>query len=65
MTAKAQRPSPLPIAEREGRENDPASRSAAEHARDGVGVPLSEVIAWVESWDSDEELPEPKPRKLF
>jgi len=29
-----------------------------------IGVPLDEFIAWIESWDTPDELPEPKPRRL-
>ena len=33
-------------------------------ARSGKpGVPHEEVAAWVRSWDSDHELPRPKPKK--
>lgn len=63
MTAKARRPHPAMAAD--GRDVDEASRGAAQHARDGIGVPLRDVVAWVESWDSGEELPEPEPRKLY
>lgn len=27
-------------------------------------IPLHEVKAWVESWGTDKELPEPRPRRL-
>jgi len=30
---------------------------------DEGGIPLEEVEAWVNSWDSPEELPPPQPRK--
>jgi predicted transcriptional regulator len=39
-------------------------RIAAEDVADGVGVPLDEAIAWVESWGTPGELPSPKARKL-
>ncbi|PWC53404.1 hypothetical protein [Azospirillum sp. TSO22-1] len=31
---------------------------------DGLGVPLAEVEAWVESWDTSGELPMPQPRAI-
>ena len=37
---------------------------AEEDIANNVGVPLDEVIAWVESWGSPDELPAPKARKL-
>jgi predicted transcriptional regulator len=30
----------------------------------GVGVPIEEVEAWVESWDTPNETPMPKARKI-
>ncbi len=30
--------------------------------RDGT-IPLDEVVAWVESWNTPDELPPPEPRK--
>jgi predicted transcriptional regulator len=30
----------------------------------GIGVPGEEVMTWVSSWGTDNELPTPKPRKL-
>jgi len=39
-------------------------RIAAEDVGDGVGVPLDEAVAWVESWGTPGELPSPKARKL-
>jgi hypothetical protein len=35
-----------------------------EYQRTGVGVPWEEVKAWMESWCTENELPQPKPRKL-
>ena len=32
--------------------------------RAGLGVPHGEVVAWVRSWDTDQELPRPKPRRI-
>ncbi len=32
---------------------------ARSSAAAGLSVPLAEVIAWVESWDTDHELPQP------
>jgi predicted transcriptional regulator len=39
-------------------------RKAAEDLASGVGVPLDEAIAWVESWGTPGEKPSPKARKL-
>jgi len=35
-----------------------------EFERTGIGVPGDEVIAWLESWGTPNELPPPQPRKL-
>ena len=32
--------------------------------RTGEAIPLSEVLAWMHSWGTPNELPPPKPRKL-
>ena len=40
---------------------DEVQRIADETERDG-GIPLEEVIRWVDSWDTDNELPPPEPR---
>ena len=32
--------------------------------RTGEAIPLDEVKAWVESWGTPNELPQPKPRKI-
>ena len=37
-------------------------RIADETLRDG-GIPLDDVIRWVESWDTENELPPPEPRR--
>lgn len=29
----------------------------------GLGIPGEEIEAWVESWDTDNELPPPQPRR--
>lgn len=39
-------------------------RRLREFERTGEALPLEEVKAWVESWDTSNELPRPKPRKL-
>src|SRR5712672_2756098 len=39
-------------------------RRLAEFERTRMGVPCEEVKAWMESWDTRNELPAPKPRKL-
>lgn len=36
---------------------------ALRQADAGEIVPHDEVVAWVESWDTDRELPRPEPRK--
>lgn len=45
--------------------SDPASMRAAMNGRLGIGVPLDEIRAWVESWDTDQERPPPEARKIF
>ncbi len=37
-------------------------RGLEEAASDRLGVPHHEVEKWVRSWDTDNELPRPKPR---
>lgn len=37
-------------------------RIADETLRDG-GIPLEDVVRWVESWDTENELPPPEPRR--
>ena len=37
-------------------------RIADETLRDG-GIPLEDVQRWVDSWDTDNELPPPEPRR--
>jgi len=41
------------------------TEAALRALNDGVGVPADEVEAWVQSWDTDQEIPPPRPRKLF
>ena len=53
--------------ERPGFEDSPAHwkdvrRIADETLRDG-GIPLEDVEHWVASWDTDNELPPPEPRR--
>jgi predicted transcriptional regulator len=48
----------------EGPDVEEDLRRLAEFERTGMGVPGDEVMAWVASWGSDNELPPPKPRKL-
>ncbi len=39
-------------------------KESLEEARSGVpGVPHADVVRWVESWDTEHELPRPKPRE--
>ena len=40
------------------------SRRLAEFQRDRWGVPWEEVVAWMHSWGTPDELPPPKVRKL-
>jgi predicted transcriptional regulator len=39
-------------------------KEALEEDESGVpGVPHDEVVAWIESWETDHELPQPTPKK--
>jgi hypothetical protein len=40
------------------------ARRLAEFERNRIGVPWQEVKAWMESWDTPNELPSPKPRRV-
>lgn len=56
-----------PFVERSGFEDNEAHweevrRIADETLRDG-GIPLEDVERWVESWDTENELPPPEPRR--
>jgi hypothetical protein len=42
----------------------PKTIEAQAQTRAGYGVPIEEVVAWVDSWDTDNELPKPRARKL-
>ena len=62
----AQKPPESDFVERPGFEDNEAhwqdvQRIAEETERNG-GIPLEDVIRWVESWDTDNELPPPEPR---
>lgn len=39
-------------------------RRIEQFRKDGLAVPLDDVKAWVESWDTPNELPPPTPRKV-
>ena|ERR1700761_8993025 len=39
-------------------------RAAADFERTGEGIPFDEVVSWMKSWGSGNELPRPKPRRL-
>src|SRR5579862_634853 len=39
-------------------------REIEEYERTGIAIPLEDMMAWVESWGTDNELPPPEPRKL-
>ena len=43
---------------------DEDERELAELKRTGVGVPLDETLAWMDSLGTPNQLPRPKPRKL-
>ena len=43
---------------------DEDRRRLAEFRRTREAIPLHEVKAWVESWGTDNELPEPRPRRV-
>lgn len=45
---------------REGEAIERARRSLTERG----GIPIEEIEAWVESWDTPDELPMPQPRKF-
>lgn len=38
-------------------------QALAEDEQGGPGVPHDEVVAWMESWGTDPELPKPEPKK--
>lgn len=40
-------------------------RRLEEFERTGEAISGEEFMAWVESWDTDNELPPPKPRKII
>lgn len=46
-------------------EDERLSREAEEALHAGVGVPLSEIVEWVESWGTGTELPPPPVRKVM
>jgi len=62
--AKPKPSSPQEMPNRSAADEARLDRIAAEDVADGVGVPLDEAIAWVESWGTPGELPSPKARKL-
>ncbi len=62
MPPRAPKDLNLPALSRE--ENARLDAMADEDIANDVGVPLDEVIDWVESWGSADELPTPKARKL-
>jgi len=66
MAAFAQKSPASDFVERPGFEDneaywDEVQRIADKTERDG-GIPLEDVVRWVESWDTDNELPPPEPR---
>lgn len=48
----------------EGPDTSEDLRRLREFERTGEAVPGEEVMAWVESWGTENELPMPKPRKI-
>ena len=48
----------------EGPDIEEDLRRLREYERTGEAVPGEEVIAWVNSWGTESELPPPKPRKI-
>ncbi len=50
---------PLPV------RNDPLDQEAAAETDAGFGIPLAEISRWVDSWDTPDEVPMPKARKVF
>jgi predicted transcriptional regulator len=48
----------------EGPDVDEDIRRLREFERTGEAVPGHEVMAWVESWGTANELPQPKPSKI-
>lgn len=46
----------------EGR-GDPGVRAALAEMKKGYFIPADEIEAWVESWDTPNELPMPTPRR--
>jgi hypothetical protein len=41
------------------------SRRLAEFERTRIGVPWDEIKTWMESWGTPNELPPPRPRRLW
>jgi predicted transcriptional regulator len=64
MPAKPKASAPEEMPKRSAADEARLERIAAEDVANGVGVPLEEAIAWVESWGSPRELPSPKARRL-
>lgn len=58
------RPSAAVLADALSEEKRAAIREGLRDLEEGVGVPLDEVEAWVESWDTPGELPMPQPRAI-
>jgi len=46
-------------------EDDLLTEQALQEGLAGYGVPADEVIAWVDSWFTDNPLPPPEVRKLW
>jgi predicted transcriptional regulator len=63
-TAKSKPSTPQEMPKRSAADEARLEHMAAEDVAKGVGVPLEEAIAWVESWGTPGELPSPKARKL-
>ena len=60
----AQDAEPTLMSEEPGQSNAELDRQARAETEAGIGVPIAEVAAWVESWDTPEELPMPQARRI-
>lgn len=60
----AQDAEPALMSEEPGLSNAELDRHARAETEAGIGVPIAEVAAWVESWDTPEELPMPQARRI-
>jgi predicted transcriptional regulator len=54
----------VPTSQLSAAEEAALEKLADEEFEAGVGIPLEEAVAWVDSWFTPNELPAPKARKL-